>query len=69
MIWFLSDTHFNHSAIVTYCGRPFKDAKDMDDTIIRNSNEIVKPEDTVDRLGDFALCYTMNFWTEIKEKK
>lgn len=57
MIWFLADTHFNHSAIVQYCGRPFKDAKDMDDTIIRNWNEIVKPEDTVYHLGDFALAH------------
>jgi calcineurin-like phosphoesterase family protein len=56
MDFFLADTHFDHTNIVTYCGRPFKDSKEMDDTIIRNWNQIVKPEDTVYHLGDFALC-------------
>ena len=55
MIWFISDSHFGHSAIVLYCGRPFKNSDEMDETIIRNWNQIVKPEDTVCHLGDFSL--------------
>jgi len=55
MIFFIADTHFNHNAIVQYCGRPFKNSDEMDETIIRNWNQIVKPEDTVYHLGDFSL--------------
>ncbi len=52
--WFISDTHFNHSNIIDYCGRPFKSSKHMDMEIIRRWNERVKPEDTVFHLGDFS---------------
>jgi calcineurin-like phosphoesterase family protein len=52
--WFTSDLHLNHSNIIRYCHRPFSDVSEMNDTLIRNWNEVVKPKDTVYVLGDFA---------------
>ncbi len=54
-IWFTSDTHFSHANIIKYCNRPFKDANEMNNTIINNWNNIVKPKDTIYHLGDFCF--------------
>ncbi len=53
--WFTSDYHFNHENIIRYCHRPFKTVEQMNETIIHNHNERVKPEDTVFDLGDFLF--------------
>lgn len=55
MIYFTSDTHFNHKNIVTFCGRPFADIQSMNESLIENWNNIVGPEDTVYHLGDVAF--------------
>jgi calcineurin-like phosphoesterase family protein len=55
-IFLTSDTHFGHENIIKYCKRPFANAKQMDDALIANWNEVVGPEDVVWHLGDFALC-------------
>ena len=55
MIYLISDTHFNHENIIRYCRRPFKNAKEMNDALIRNWNSTVGNEDIVYHLGDFAL--------------
>lgn len=54
-IWFTSDFHFSHGNIIKYCNRPFKDVYEMNETIIKNHNERVKPEDLVFDLGDFIF--------------
>lgn len=67
--WFTGDCHFNHSRVIEYANRPFKfltanngkivsSAKKMNDTLIRNWNERVKPGDLVYHLGDF--CFKSN---------
>jgi len=55
MNYFTADTHFGHEKIITYCNRPFQSIQEMDETIIYNINSIVKKEDALYVLGDFAL--------------
>lgn len=57
MIWFTSDTHFNHENIIQYCNRPFSDLGEMTETLIENWNRVVNIGDIVYHLGDFALSY------------
>lgn len=54
-VFFTSDTHFNHTNIIKFCSRPFKDVSHMNETIISNWNRVVGPDDIVFHLGDFCL--------------
>lgn len=51
-IWVTSDTHFGHDNIISYCDRPFKDSKEMDECLSDNWNSVVKKGDKVYHLGD-----------------
>ncbi len=53
--WFISDMHLGHSNIIKFCNRPFKDVWHMNNTLIKNWNNRVKPEDTVFHVGDFCF--------------
>ena len=57
-IFFTSDLHLGHWKIAQYCDRPFKTLKEMDDTILRNINARVKPEDMLFHLGDFCFSHS-----------
>ena len=58
-IWVISDTHFNHEAILTfkdYAGKPprngFIDADHMNEMMLDNWASVVQPNDTVIHCGD-----------------
>lgn len=53
--FFTSDLHFGHNNIIKYCARPFKNADEMNDALIRNWNEKVTNEDDVYVIGDFSM--------------
>ncbi len=54
MIYFTSDLHFGHEAIIKLANRPFSSVEEMNEKIIENFNSVVKQEDTVYLLGDLA---------------
>lgn len=58
MIYFTSDPHYGHINILKYCpNRKFDNIEDMNETLIKNYNEAVKPEDTCIFVGDiFFRC-------------
>lgn len=57
MIYFTSDQHLGHPAIITMQNRPFCDVEEMNRTIINNYNFIVHKNDTVYILGD--ICHRL----------
>lgn len=61
-IWIISDTHFGHANILTFCGedgariRPhFASATEMDEHMVERWNAVVRPGDKVYHLGDVAI--------------
>lgn len=57
MRWFISDTHFQHTNIIEYCNRPFKDTYHMDLEISRRWNELVSSDDEVYFVGDVIMGF------------
>ncbi len=55
MRFFISDPHFAHNNIIKYCNRPFTDANHMNEVMIANWNAVIKADDIVYCLGDFAM--------------
>ena len=49
MIFYTADLHFLYEALLS--SRPFATVEEMDETLIRNWNETVSPEDTVYLVG------------------
>lgn len=55
-VWFTSDTHFNHRAMVEKQWRPqYKTIAEMNEDLITRWNRIVQPPDVVWHLGDWGL--------------
>lgn len=60
-IWFISDTHFCHTNILKFKRddgsplRTFESVDAMNETIIENWNQVIRPQDKVWHLGDVAL--------------
>lgn len=70
--WFIADTHFSHTNIIKYTGRPFANVEEMDRALIENWNKCVSDDDQVFFLGDFGLGdveYLQSICTQLKGNK
>ena len=56
-IFLTSDTHFHHRGILKH--RPFETVEEMNETIVKNWNSVVRPQDTVYHLGDVVVWGTV----------
>lgn len=63
-VFFTSDLHFGHRNILEFCKRPFNSVEEMDEALIENWNSVVKPNDYVFNLGDFAFAPNWR-WIEL----
>lgn len=54
--YFTSDHHFYHYNIIKYTQRPFSSTEEMNEAMFQNWNAVIKPDDYVYHLGDFAFC-------------
>lgn len=50
-----SDEHYFHAKLLEIQKRPFKNVEEMNETMIKNHNSVVKPEDETWHLGDLFL--------------
>lgn len=66
-IFFTSDLHFGHRNIIKFCDRPWKTVAEMDEALIENWNSVVKDNDIVFDLGDFAFA-TNRRWKELIQR-
>lgn len=57
-IFVCGDTHFSHTNIIRYDGRPFKDVEEHDEELIRRWNEVVPSDGVVIHVGDVFFCKT-----------
>jgi len=68
MDFFTSDTHFAHANCIKYSKRPFASIDEMDDALIANINKVVKPNDRLFHLGDFAMRNVLLYRQRIRCK-
>ena len=61
-VFFTSDTHFNHENIIKYAMRPYANAEEMNEDLIKRWNSVVKPNEIVFHLGDFMFGNINRFW-------
>ena len=54
-LFFTADQHFYHKAIIQYANRPFTSIEEMNETLIKNWNDVVPSDGVVYNLGDVAL--------------
>jgi hypothetical protein len=55
LIFFTSDQHYGHAAVIRYASRPFADVAEMNEALVARFNDRVSPEDETFHLGDFSL--------------
>jgi calcineurin-like phosphoesterase family protein len=68
LIWFTSDFHFAHSAIIKHSDRPFRDVEEMNAEILTRVNSVVRSEDSLWFLGDFCTWFGNDqaYWDRVK---
>jgi len=59
-VWVIGDLHLGHKNVIRLCNRPFTTTEEMNEEIIARWNKVVKQDDKVFMLGDFALWSRTN---------
>lgn len=54
-MFFTSDSHFFHTNIIKFCGRPFSSTEEMNEQMIQRWNSVVRNTDEIYHLGDFSF--------------
>ena len=67
-IWFTSDLHLGHKAILRLSNRPFFNIEEHDETIIENINKLVKNDDDLIILGDISFNQSYQTYESIFKK-
>ena len=58
-VWFTSDTHFGARRTLDLSRRPYSSVEEMDNILVNNMNQFIKPGDLVYHLGDFGNYETI----------
>ncbi|ACP24483.1 hypothetical protein NGR_c06900 [Sinorhizobium fredii NGR234] len=58
--FYVADTHFCHPRILAICNRRFSSIEDHDEAIVSRWNSVVRDDDIVYHLGDFAFHLGLN---------
>lgn len=58
--FYVADTHFGHARILELSKRPFSNIEEHDEVMVRRWNAVVRPQDHIYHLGDFALGIDAN---------
>lgn len=66
--WFVSDHHYFHKNVISYCHRPFKDLSHMHETLINNHNNRVSKDDIVYINGDFGFFNNRDEFNSIVDR-
>jgi calcineurin-like phosphoesterase family protein len=54
-VFFTSDHHFGHAGARSFYRRPFASVTEMDRQMVESWNSVVRPDDEIWHLGDFAV--------------
>jgi len=61
-LWFFTaDYHFDHTNSIKYCNRPFSTVEEMNEGLILNTNQKVRPIDHLVIAGDLTLHHKSEF--------
>jgi len=69
MIWFTSDTHFEHPNVIKYCNRNYLNVDEMHREMVRIWNNNIGQDDWVFHLGDFAFANEKHWFDQLNGKK
>jgi calcineurin-like phosphoesterase family protein len=65
MVYFTSDLHLGHESVIRMQNRPFENAEEMNEALIKNYNSVVHKDDTVYILGDIAHRIGVTYANEL----
>ena len=54
MNYYIADCHFGDEQVIAYSRRPFHSLEEMDETMVKNWNKVVKDYDDVYIIGDLV---------------